>query len=262
MTVADETHFEGHGSRVSYPVRLHGSARDVKIADAWSFDRSWLLAKEAAEFLELKLWDATSRLPIECSALDPPLVQRLDRMPGGLPQAPPTGAKSRIQTNEYGLTALVPASGFRLLHVLVGLGVPPVLSLGLRYHLHVEELANFGRDPWFWGLTALFAVLLIGAALLGATLDEQVTVSKGGIQLVRRSWFGRRVLSIPLGEVLQVEVVVRPINYNAPPRITMSKQVIEIRGVRHILGFGSGLAEDELRWLVQCLKGGLTRYGG
>jgi len=261
VTVADETHAHAHGGSVSYPVRLHGSGGDVKIADAWSFDRSWLIAKEAATFLSLKLWDATSGRPLELSALETPLAGRLDRELPLSPPAPPAAAKSRVQANEYGLTALVPATGFRWLHVLLGVVVPPFLGLALRYQHHVDQASRFAQDPWFWGLTAFFAILLIGASVVGATLIEQVTVSKSGIQLLRRSWFGRKELSIPLGELLQVEVVARPINYNALPRLTASKQVIEIRGVRRILGFGSGLAEDELRWLVRCLQGGLARYG-
>ena len=261
VTVADETHFHAHGGSISYPVRLHGSGKDVKIADAWSFDKSWLLAKEAAEFLELKLWDATSGRPLERSALETPLHQRLDRESLLSPLPPPPAAKSRVQTNDYGLTAVIPATGIRWLHVVFGLVVPPVLGAGLRYQHHFDQSGQFAHDPWFWGITVLFAIILIGGAVLGATLSEQVTVSKSGVQLVRRSWFGRKDRSIPLAEVLQIDVVRRPVNYNAAPRLTSSHHVIEIRGVRSIVGFGSGLTMDELRWLVRCLQDGLARYG-
>jgi hypothetical protein len=261
VTIADETHVSGHGGSISYPVRLHGTGKDVKIADSWSFDRSWLYAKEATEFLGLKLWDATSGRPLEGSALETPLYRRLGGELALSPEPPPAAATSRVQANEYGLIVVVPATGFRWQHVLIGVVLPPVLGYGLRYQHHVDQSFQFGHDPLFWGITGCLSILLIGTSVLAATLSEQVTISKSGAQLVRRSWFGRKVLSIPLGEVLQVEVVQRPINYNALSRLTTSRLVVEIRGVHKIMGFGSGLAEAELRWLVQCLQAGVARYG-
>jgi hypothetical protein len=261
VTIADETHVHGHGGSISYPVRLYGSGGNVKIADSWSFDRSWLRAKEAAEFLELKLWDATSERPLELDALETPLYRRLDPALTLTPPPPPASARSRLSENEYGLTVVVPETGFGWFHLVLGLVLPPVLACAFRYHHRVDQAFRCLQDPWFWAFTVFFAILLIGASVVGATLREQVTVSKSDVRLLRRSWFGRKEQSIPLEEVLQVEVVGRPINYNALPRLTASKLVIEIRGVHRILGFGSGLAEEELRWLVHCLQGGLARYG-
>jgi hypothetical protein len=217
-------------------------------------------AEQIAKFLHLPVRDSSTGSIVEREAthLDENLRQRAQRT-GVSRQVPPPPPGWRIRHRIGGGEAefIIPARGFQPAMWL--LLIPVLLFSGFAYFFVLRHF--LGGDGLFaesWPLVLFAAAFLILPALAmagvidrQATIEERVAVSPQTLRVETRTRFSNRSTEIPSDELEDLDFG----NLDPARGTGISKRGgICARSDRASVVFGSGLSQDDQRWLRDIIE--------
>lgn len=263
-----------------YPVRVEHSGKAIHISEPKDSQKARTKAEEVAKFLNLPLADSTAGTVKVRAAdeLDQSIREQVQKKGETIEvSAPPVDCRIRHRLTEGKLTLEIPKVGVPGIAVAIVLPIV-LLPLGFAAFFASSFLGDFKDAPLlfkvfagvFVSLFILPVALVLGRFFLRSQSAEHVTVTPDQLELKLVSPMGARVKSIPADELEEFDLQSNPgaaVASNGQPVPPFVQSIVGFlggggamiaRSDRQTLTFGTGLTEEEARWMHSLIKRVLT----
>ncbi|MCK6471675.1 MAG: hypothetical protein L6R28_08010 [Planctomycetes bacterium] len=246
-----ETRKTKNGSYTVYVVRLT-AGKDLLLSEYRKYDPARADAERAAKFLDFGIADTSSGEMVrrEAGTLDESLRQRLARE-GTVPAMPEKPLECKVREAVEGDEALfeLPPGGRLMGMLMAGVAFVPLVAFAIfASAIFSSSGSNAKGIEAFYVFVAIVGgglLLAVGLPVLKAlTTRETVAVSTRGLRLKTRWLLGSTTKQIPADELEELAV-----STQRPNLLNRQGGPIVARSDTCTLAFGSGLSEDERRWL-------------
>jgi len=268
VAVTHETRHVKDSSYSVFPVRLQNeeTGKKLHIEENHDYLASRSTAEMFSKFIQIPMADSsTDTLVIrEHTQLDETVRERI-RKSGKATEVPAFPASSKIQQQTEGNEVVLsfPSKGWWGSPILMLLGGIVLLVIFVfilvviwGYNDGDAEMNRVGRTL-FASLIFIPAVLLIGYSTYVATFHFEIRVSPERFQIRKASKLSKSTQEMPVNQLEELRMTkVRGIVFQTQDatQSVLNKNSLLVRSDYATIIFGSGLTDEELKWLLALIE--------
>ena len=250
-------------TRITYPVELTGpKAEDVTVETLSGALEGRRVAEQVAKFMNLGLRDQSrgSEVVREAGTLDETVRERILRLGLDLKlEAPPSDAKSTLDTSSSGASFDIPAPGFGPLHIIGGV-VMLFVGLFMAAFFGGPALGMFAEGGGARVMGGIWLLIGVGSfasfffkfakAASLVLASHKVSIDKDHLTLVSTHKFGSSKTVIPLDQLEELEVLG---SQRSGGGMGFGRRLQAVSDDADF-SFGQGLNQEELVWIKNTLE--------